>query len=111
MIVFSGDVSSTRQHSIRGTSRHWRRRVRALVSRLSSLKFNSWPPQLVLLGWVTGFGRANHLIIWPSHPGQLSLLPSLGWEIKEYQPKCADALRWGVKSGVAHSTCGQMCGW
>ena len=38
-------------------------------------EFDSRPPRLVL-GWVTVFGRAYHLSISPSHPGQFSLLPS-----------------------------------
>jgi len=33
------------------------------------------------LGWVTIFGRTNHLSISPSHPGQLSLLPSASRKI------------------------------
>ena len=41
--------------------------------------------------------QANHLSISPSHPGQLSLLPSAGWELHEYQPKCSNALLLGVK--------------
>ena len=35
----------------------------------------------LVLGWVTIFGWANHLSISPSH-GQLSLLLSVGWEMR-----------------------------
>jgi len=47
-------------------------------------------------GMVTIFGRANHLSILPSHPGQLSLLPSAGWEMNTSK-KYGDSLRLGVK--------------
>ena len=60
-----------------------------------------------VLGWVTVFGwaAANHLSISPSHPGQLSLLPSVGREMNINQS--ALMLRsWGVEAGMAHSTCG-----
>jgi len=46
--------------------------------------------------------EANHLNISPSHPGQLSPLPSAGRE-NEYQPNWGDALRLGSK--------GRMAGW
>ena len=49
---------------------------RALDSRLGDRGFSSWPPRQIL-GWVTVFGRAYHLSVLPSHPRQLSLLPSL----------------------------------
>jgi len=48
--------------------------VRALNVRLDGREFNSRPPRLTL-GWVTVFGRANHLSISPVLPGELSLLP------------------------------------
>jgi len=32
-------------------------------------------------GWMTVFGRASHLGISPTHPGQLSLLLSAGREV------------------------------
>ena len=48
--------------------------VRALDSRLDCREFDSPPPRLVL-GWVTVFGRANHLSILLSHPGQLIFPP------------------------------------
>jgi len=48
-----------------------------LETRLDGREFNSRPPRLIM-GWVTVFGRANHLSISPSHPGRLSLLPSAG---------------------------------
>jgi len=52
--------------------------------------FNSRPPRLVL-GWVTILGWANYLNISPSHPGQLSLLPSAGREMSTSQ-SAGDAL-------------------
>jgi len=40
----------------------------------------------LVLGWVTVFGRQTPLSsILPSHPGQLSLLPSVGWEMSTSQ--------------------------
>jgi len=63
-----------------------------MVSALDSRRHgcDSRPP-LPLLGWVTFFGQANHLIISPSHPGQLGVLPSAGRERSTSQ-KCGDAL-------------------
>jgi len=58
--------------------------VRALDSWHHGCKFNSWLPQLIL-GWVTIFWQANHLSISPSHPGQLSLLPSAEQETSTCQ--------------------------
>ena len=78
--------------------------VRALDSRLDGRKFDSRPPPLVL-GSVTDFGRANRLNISPSHPGQLSLLPSAGREMSTSQSAVTLCGR-GVKAGVAHSTWG-----
>jgi len=46
----------------------------ALDLRLDGRKLDSRSPRLVL-GWVTVFGRANHIGISPSNPGQLNLLP------------------------------------
>jgi len=40
----------------------------ALDSQLDGLKFDFWPPRLVLQ-WVTVFGQANNLSILPSHLG------------------------------------------
>jgi len=52
----------------------------------------------------------GHFSISPSHAGQLSLLPSVGREMNTSQG--AVMLRgWGVKAGMVHSICGQMCGW
>ena len=49
-------------------------------------------------------------LISPTHTGQLSLLPSVGREINTSQSVVM--LRgWGVKAGMVHSICGQMCGW
>jgi len=61
--------------------------VRAMDPQLDGRRFNSRPPQQIL-GWVTIFWRANH-------PGQLSLLPSVGWGMSNSQ--CGDALQLGVK--------------
>jgi len=48
--------------------------------------------------------------------GQLSLLsptqpPTLSRTGNEYQPKCGDALRLGLKAGMVHSTRRQTRGW
>ena len=45
---------------------------------------------------MTVFGKAKHLTISLSHPGQLSLLPLVAWEMStQYWPKCHDALELG----------------
>jgi len=49
-----------------------------LATRWSRVQF---PTAGLILGWVTVFGRVNHLSISPSHPDQLSLLPSAGREL------------------------------
>ena len=59
---------------------------------------------------MTVLGRANQLCISPSHPGQLSLLSSAGLEISTGQSPVM-LCGWGVKAGMAHSTCGQTRGW
>jgi len=56
-------------------------------------------------GWVTVFGRANHLSISPSHLGQLSLLTSAGRELISSQSAVMLCCR-RVKAGMARSTCG-----
>jgi len=57
----------------------------------------------------TGMGdhlrQINHLSISPSHPGQLSLLPSVGREMSTSQSTVM-LYGWGVKTGMVHSTCG-----
>jgi len=53
----------------------------------------------LVLGWVIVFGRANHLGISPSHPGQLSPLPSAGREMSTSQ-SAAMLCGWGVKALV-----------
>ena len=73
----------------------------ALDLRLYDREFDSRPPQLVL-GWVTVFGRANHLSISPNHHGQLSLLPSAGREVGTGQI-AAVLCGWGVRAGIIHS--------
>jgi len=40
-----------------------------------------------------------------SHPGKLSLLPSVGWEMSIGQ-SIMMLCGWGVKAGMTHSTCG-----
>jgi len=54
---------------------------------------------------VTVFGQANHLSISPSHPGQLSCLPSVGWEMSISQ-SAAMLCGWALKMGMVHSTRG-----
>jgi len=59
-----------------------------------------------MLGWVTDFGRADHLSVSPSHLlGQLSLLPDAGREMSTGQ-SAVMLCGWGVKAGVVHSICG-----
>jgi len=50
-------------------------------------------------------GMGDHLSISPSHPGQLSLLPSAGREMSTSQ-SAVMLCGWGVKAGMVHSTCG-----
>jgi len=50
------------------------------------------------MGWVTVFGRANHLGISPSHLGQLSLLPYAGRKMGIDQ-SAVMLCGWGVKMG------------
>jgi len=54
---------------------------------------------------VTVFGWVNHLSISPSRQGQLSLLPSVGWEMSTSQ-SAVMLCGWGAKAGMAYSTCG-----
>jgi len=68
--------------------------VMALNSRLDGREFNSRPLRLVL-GWVTVFGRANHLSISPNYRGQLSLLPYVGPEMSTGQ-SAVTFCRWVV---------------
>jgi len=58
--------------------------VRALGLRLDGRALDFRPTRLVL-GWVIVFGQTNHLSISPSHPDQLSLLPSAGREVSTSQ--------------------------
>jgi len=80
--------------------------ARALDSRIDSLEFSSWLPQSIL-GWVTVFGRANHLGVSPSHPGQLSFLPSLDHEMSTSQSMVM-LYGWEVKAVMVHSACGYL---
>ena len=86
--------------------------VRALDSRLDDgREFDSRPLCLVLAqGRVKVFGRENHLSISPGHPDQLSLLPSVGWEMSTSQ-SAVTFCGWEVKTDIAHCTCGQTCRW
>ena len=62
--------------------------VKALDLRLDGHKFDFRPPRLVL-GWVTVFGRVNHLTISQSlRPTQPPTLSGTG---NEYQPQCGGA--------------------
>jgi len=74
----------------------------ALDLRLDGREFHSRPPRLVL-GWVTVFGRANHLGILPSHLGPRSIqLPTLRGTGNEYRAtgQCAVTLcGWGLNAG------------
>jgi len=69
----------------------------ALDSRFDGRAFDSRPPRLVL-GWVTVFGRANHLGIPPSYPGKLSLVPYAGREMSTGQ-SAAMLCGWRVMAG------------
>jgi len=42
--------------------------------------------------------------------GQLSLIPSVGWEMSASQ-SAVMLCGWGLKAGMVHSTCGYMYGW
>jgi len=61
---------------------------------LNGHELDSPPPR----GWVTVYGRTNHLSISPSQPDQLSLLPSVGQEMRTRQSEviCGP----GVKAGL-----------
>jgi len=76
--------------------------VRALDLQLSGRQFNYYRPPQLVVGWVTVFGRANHLR--PTQP------PALNGTGNEYRPKCGDVLR-SKGRYMAHSTCGQTSGW
>jgi len=53
----------------------------------------------LILGWVTTvFGRANYLSISPSHPVQLSLLPSAGRQMSASQ-SAVTLCGWEVEAG------------
>jgi len=64
--------------------------------------------RLLLDRWPSSEGQAPWYAT--SHPGQLSLLPSVGQEIK-YSLKCSDALQLRIKEGMAHSICRCIRGW
>jgi len=68
-------------------------------------------PRLVL-GWMTVFGRANYLTTGyiTKPPGQLSFLISTGQEMSTSQ-SAVMLCDWGIKAGMAYSTCRQTCGW
>jgi len=71
--------------------------VRASHLRLNGREFDYPQP----LGWVTVFVRINYLSISPGQPGQLSLLPSVGWEMSTSQSEVM-FYGSGVKAGVFH---------
>jgi len=50
-------------------------------------------------------GEEDYFSISPSHPGQLSLIPSAGQEMSTGQ-SAAMLCGWGVKAGMVHSTYG-----
>ena len=77
--------------------------VKVLNSRLDGREFHCRPLRLIL-GWVTVFGRANHLSISSNDPGQLNLLSSAGREMSIRQ-SAMTSCGWGVKAGIAYSTC------
>jgi len=79
--------------------------VRALDLQLDGGELFSRPP-LLILGWVTVFGRANHLSISPSHPGELSLLPSAGRQMSTDHSVRMLPGREVKAASVVHSTCG-----
>jgi len=76
--------------------------VSALDWRLDGRQFGPRLPRLVL-GWMTVFGRVNHLGISPSHLGQLSLLPCMR-DGDKYRGQSAVMLcAWAVKAaGLFH---------
>jgi len=65
--------------------------VMALDSRPDDREFGFPPPQLIM-GWVTVFGRENHLSISPSHlrPSQPPTRIGTG---NKYQPNYCDVLQ------------------
>jgi len=62
-------------------------------------EFDFRPPQPVL-GWVTVFGRVNHVGTPRSHLRQLSLLPYAGRLMSAVQ-SAVTLCGWGVKAGTA----------
>jgi len=80
----------------------WRRGMVIMTLDLSTKLLYIGP---VSTGMVDHLRWANHLTISPSHPGQLSLLPSVGLEMSTSQ-SVVTLCGWGVKTGVVHSTCG-----
>jgi len=59
-------------HRVNGASQRW------VPITEDGREFDSQPLSSTEMG---DFGWASHLSISPSHPGQLILLPSVGWEI------------------------------
>jgi len=68
-------------------------------------RFNEVRRRRLVLGCVTVFGRLTTLVFQPSHPGQISLLPLQGREMNTSQ-SAVMLCGWGVKAGMAYSTCG-----
>jgi len=64
----------------------------------------------LVLGWVTYLQMGKPPEYVTSHPGQLSLLPSMEWEMSTGESVMI-LYGWRVKAGMAHSICGCICGW
>jgi len=61
------------------------------------------------LRWVIVFG--GHTTSVCNQPPRATQPPTLHVTGNEYRTKCSDALRLGIKDGMAHSICGWACGW
>jgi len=57
-----------------------------------------------VLGWMTVFCRQITSVFHQATQANSTSYPQ--WDGNEYQPKCTDALRQGVKAGMVHSTYG-----
>ena len=81
------------------TARHWtRRQVTSHQWSEVHLSHLAWWPH-------THTHTHTHINISPSHPGPLSLLPSVGLETGTDQ-SVVMLCGWEVKTGMVHSTCG-----
>jgi len=59
---------------------------------------------VTILGWVTVLRQATTAVFHQVTLGQLSLLPSAGREMTTSQ-SAVTLCGWGLKAGMAHSTC------